>query len=172
MKAPIGTPVRAICAGTFTTGDQRPYGIFSKLVCKIPEEELYISAMYAHLSEVPSLEGNSWVEVKAGDVIGKVGKSGNASDSSIISHLHLEVRVHTSLEGAKEEAHSLRDHGPQDQTPHKALSEKLYKCTELMSEKGTNIDIRFDPFYLIDCFGETPSKTEGEHYFMKFYSGL
>jgi murein DD-endopeptidase MepM/ murein hydrolase activator NlpD len=82
FAAPEGTPVRSVGDGEIlSTGYEGAYG--NKLVIQHPDGTL---TWYCHLSEFLRTEG----PVKAGDIIGRVGSTGNVTGP----HLHLEVRPH------------------------------------------------------------------------------
>ena len=80
FAAPYGTPVHAIGDGTIVfAGYEGSYG--NKIV--IEHDDGTVS-WYAHMSAFEQTSG----PVKAGDVIGRVGSTGNSTGD----HLHLEVR--------------------------------------------------------------------------------
>ncbi|MDG9703820.1 peptidoglycan DD-metalloendopeptidase family protein [Streptomyces sp. DH37] len=80
FPAPTGTPVRAIARGLVAfTRNGGPYGQHILL-----DHGRGLQSLYAHLSAI--LVGSG--VVKAGQVIGRVGSTGNSSGP----HLHLEVR--------------------------------------------------------------------------------
>lgn len=80
FAAPYGTPVRSVGDGTIvSTGYDGAYG--NKIVVEHPDGTL---TWYAHLSVILRTGGS----VKAGDVIGQVGSTGNSTGN----HVHLEVR--------------------------------------------------------------------------------
>lgn len=163
LKAPTGTPVLAVCPGDYITGDQRPYGTFARLVCKIPEQELWVSVMYAHLSLVK--EVSEFTPVRIGDEIGEVGKSGNASGDNIDPHLHIEMRIWPDEDSAKADTYSLRDKGPEYDWAE--FENTLSECTSLNSSIGSRQDHMFDPFYILLCFGNLPpavSESWSENY--------
>ena len=82
FAAPSGTPVRAVGDGkVIFAGYDGAYG--NKIVV---EHEDGTVTWYAHLSSFEQTSGT----VKAGDVIGRVGSTGNSTGD----HLHLEVRPH------------------------------------------------------------------------------
>lgn len=82
IKAPTGTPVVASASGTIDMcGVQRGYGN----VIKINHENGFEST-YAHLSAQFVKQGQ---RVAAGQVIGEVGATGNASGP----HLHYEIKL-------------------------------------------------------------------------------
>lgn len=82
IRAPIGRKVRAAQAGKVTyAGSLRGYG--KVVVIKHVDN---FSTVYAHLGNISLRKGRS---VKKGEVIGRVGDSGNASGP----HLHFEVRL-------------------------------------------------------------------------------
>jgi hypothetical protein len=92
---PTGTPVLAAAKGdVFFAGDDLKnqvapyrdyYGNYVVLQHKIPGFDEPVYTLYAHLSEIDVEEGD---EVKAGDQIGLVGRTGAATGA----HLHFEVR--------------------------------------------------------------------------------
>jgi murein DD-endopeptidase MepM/ murein hydrolase activator NlpD len=80
FAAPEGTPVRSIGDGTIlSTGYDGAYG--NKVVIQHPDGSV---TWYCHLSDFLMTEG----PVKAGDIIGRIGSTGNTTGP----HLHLEVR--------------------------------------------------------------------------------
>ncbi|MGH7777238.1 MAG: M23 family metallopeptidase [Candidatus Dormibacterales bacterium] len=82
LAAPTGTPVYAATAGrTLVVRSVGGYGLH--VMIWGPEGALVI---YGHLSEV-DVAGGRWVA--AGELIGRVGATGNATGP----HLHLEVRL-------------------------------------------------------------------------------
>ena len=92
IKAPIGTPVRAIANGTvYKTGNQAT-GFGKHIVIAhvgIPDPEksgrkTSLFSDYAHLSEISVREGE---DVTKGQVIGKVGETGMAT----APHLHFQI---------------------------------------------------------------------------------
>jgi Meckel syndrome type 1 protein len=85
IAAPAGTAVRAAQCGTVTeAGWESGYG---NLVCI--QHSGGVSTCYAHLSEVAAAKG---AYVHVGDVIGKVGCTGNCTGP----HLHFEVRQNST----------------------------------------------------------------------------
>jgi len=92
---PTGTPVLAAAKGdVFFAGDdlknqvgpyRNYYGNYVVLQHEFPGFDEPVYTLYAHLSEIDVEEGD---EVKAGDQIGLVGRTGAATGS----HLHFEVR--------------------------------------------------------------------------------
>lgn len=84
LAAPLNTPVRAIRSGiVIQTGTHRGLGRFVEL-----EHGGQFHSLYAHLQEVTVEPG---ARVRQGQVIGAVGKTGNAKHPWITPHLHLEV---------------------------------------------------------------------------------
>lgn len=81
IAAPRGTPVRAARNGRVVSTETRSgYG---RTV--VIEHDEGFSTLYAHLSRVTADNGR---RVRAGDVIGRVGTTGNANGA----HLHFEIR--------------------------------------------------------------------------------
>ena len=82
LAAPTGTPVHAAACGVVTTiGQQSGYG---NIVCI--DHGSGFTTCYAHLSRFSAHQGE---QVHAGDVIGYVGATGDATGP----HLHFETRV-------------------------------------------------------------------------------
>lgn len=77
---PIGTPVMAAHDGLVIAGENDTYGRYVKVV------NAWYSTVYAHLSEVQITPG---ADVKAGDVLGLSGNTGNSTGP----HLHWGLRV-------------------------------------------------------------------------------
>jgi Meckel syndrome type 1 protein len=81
ISAPTGTPVRAVDCGTVTKAASE--GGYGNIVCV--QHSASVSTCYAHLS---SFETKSGDYVEVGQVIGRVGSTGNSTGP----HLHFEVR--------------------------------------------------------------------------------
>ena len=80
FAAPYGTPVRSVGDGVIeSAGYDGAYG--NKIVVRHPDGTV---TWYCHLSSFERTSG----AVKAGDIIGRVGSTGNSTGD----HLHLEVR--------------------------------------------------------------------------------
>ena len=80
LRAAYGEPIGAADAGTVVfAGEQRGYG-----QTVVVEHAGGVRTRYAHLS---SLATEAGADVKAGDTIGRAGKSGRATGT----HLHFEV---------------------------------------------------------------------------------
>jgi len=86
VAAPIGTQVRAAKSGTARHGRQRD-GMGTYLEVHHHDGSV---ALYGHLSRMVVADGQ-WVS--RGQVIGLVGKSGNARPRRIHPHLHFELRL-------------------------------------------------------------------------------
>ncbi|MGD0337138.1 MAG: M23 family metallopeptidase [Candidatus Omnitrophota bacterium] len=86
LFAQIGTPVLAVRSGRVACANQNngmgKYVIISHLD--------NMSTLYGHLSSI-AVRNNEFV--RQGQVIGRVGKTGNAGFRDIQPHLHFEVRV-------------------------------------------------------------------------------
>ena len=84
LLASSGEPVVAAKSGVAEVQYQPGMGTFVKI--RHPDG---LQTIYGHLSEVylPAR-----VRVRQGQVIGAVGKSGNASQEAILPHLHFEIR--------------------------------------------------------------------------------
>ncbi|WP_435897438.1 M23 family metallopeptidase [Streptomyces tsukubensis] len=82
FAAPAGTPVKAVGAGTVkSAGYAGSYGY--QVVIELNDGT---EVMYAHLS---SINANVGQKVVAGDMVGRVGSTGNSTGN----HLHLEVKT-------------------------------------------------------------------------------
>jgi len=84
LLAAAGQPVVAVKSGVARVLDQPGMGLFVKI-----EHPNGLQTIYGHLSESPLLKTT---RVRQGEVIGAVGKSGNASHRAILPHLHFEMR--------------------------------------------------------------------------------
>jgi hypothetical protein len=82
---PEGTPVYSMAAGkvAFTGWDEGGYGNYVR--CEMEGYGAY--AFYAHLQQISVKMGQT---LKAGDVIGLLGTTGNSTGA----HLHTEIRLH------------------------------------------------------------------------------
>ena len=84
LAAALNSPVRAIRSGTVVqVGTHRGLGRFIEL-----EHSHGLHSLYAHLNGVRVDAGE---KIKQGEIIGTVGKTGNARHPWITPHLHLEV---------------------------------------------------------------------------------
>jgi murein DD-endopeptidase MepM/ murein hydrolase activator NlpD len=82
LAAPTGTPLKAVHTGTITqAGWSGSYGYLTVLTLEDGTE-----IWYAHQSSINVSVGQ---QVNTGDVIGRVGATGNVTGA----HLHMEVRV-------------------------------------------------------------------------------
>ena len=170
LLAPIGTPTLAACRGRAKAGRSKSFGRWVHLVCALPARfggaHNYASLFYAHLSAQSLLPGR-WVKVRAGQVLGAVGKSGNASSAKVMPHLHLELIVHGSRRAAMAERHAGRNQTTT--AAAKRLMKHLHKrCmapNKFRSRAALNRRRRADPFVVLSCFGaqkpqlSTPPKT-------------
>ncbi|MFA5145873.1 MAG: M23 family metallopeptidase [Candidatus Omnitrophota bacterium] len=85
MLAPVGTPVYASKSGIAFCGNV-PTGYGKYIMIYHPDG---YQTMYGHLSGSCVV---STQKVRRGDLIGFVGKTGNAASKSIEPHLHFEIR--------------------------------------------------------------------------------
>lgn len=85
IEANMGEFVYATKSGRVQyAGTKGGYGLFVRI-----EHPDGLNTRYAHLSEI-GVKSGSWVD--RGQVIGAIGKTGNALHPAIKSHLHFEVR--------------------------------------------------------------------------------
>lgn len=96
LAAPSGTPIYAACDGTITevsTGYSGGYGNMVRQSCE--SNGAVYDILYAHMT-YGSITVSTGNQVKAGQVIGAVGSTGNSSGS----HLHFEVSTNgTKVDG-------------------------------------------------------------------------
>lgn len=85
MLAPVGTPVYASKSGIAFKGEV-PTGYGKYVMIYHPDG---FQTYYGHLSEW-AVQSTQYV--KRGELIGYVGKTGNAASKSMQSHLHFEIR--------------------------------------------------------------------------------
>ena len=84
LAAPLESPVRAIRSGWVVTVARHPgRGLYIDL-----DHGNHLRSRYAHLHGASVEEG---ARVRQGEVIGAVGKTGNARHRAIVPHVHLEV---------------------------------------------------------------------------------
>lgn len=85
IAAPLGTPIKAAAGGTVKwSGD---YGSYGNLV--IVDCGNGVEIYYGHCSKLLVKKGQT---VKAGDIVGEVGSTGNSTGN----HLHFEIRVNNA----------------------------------------------------------------------------
>lgn len=85
ILAPLGTPVRAAKGGIAFSQSNKGMGNFVKI-----QHKNNMVTVYGHLSKtyIKPIQ-----RVRQGQLIGEVGKSGNAKYNGIKPHLHFEVRI-------------------------------------------------------------------------------
>ena len=84
LTAPLNSPVRAIRSGTVVqVGSHRGLGNYVEL-----EHKAGLHSLYAHLNDIQVEAG---ARVRQGEVLGTVGKTGNAKHPWIVPHVHLEM---------------------------------------------------------------------------------
>ena len=86
LEAKVGNPVMAAGSGYVIKVGNHPRG-YGKYI-KMLHKDGY-TTIYAHLSEVGVRQGE---RVRRWKVIGRIGKTGNASHKMIKPHLHFEIR--------------------------------------------------------------------------------
>jgi len=85
LQAPLDTPVLAAKSGLVIKTDYDKYSGYYVVIWHWPNLKSY----YLHL---PEIEVKKWQPVKQGQVIGRVGRTGNARPKGIKPHLHFEIR--------------------------------------------------------------------------------
>lgn len=84
LEAPLNSPVRAIRSGIVVqVGNHRGLGRYVEL-----DHKAELHSLYAHLNDVSVEPG---ARVRQGQVLGTVGKTGNAKHPWITPHVHLEI---------------------------------------------------------------------------------
>lgn len=84
IAAPVGSPVRALRSGrVITAAKHRGMGRYVEV-----QHGGRMCSLYAHLQTVAVRSGD---RVRQGQLIGTVGKTGNARHAWITPHVHLEV---------------------------------------------------------------------------------
>jgi murein DD-endopeptidase MepM/ murein hydrolase activator NlpD len=85
LLAEVGTPVLAARSGRVINAEKkRGIGKYVEI-----RHSKGLVTIYGHLSEILVKTGQ---RVKQGQIIGKVGKTGNANYKNMLSHLHFEIR--------------------------------------------------------------------------------
>lgn len=85
LLAALDTPVMAVRCGAARVLEQKK-GMGNYVVVRHADG---LSTLYGHLSKVEVQDG-AWV--RQGEIIGRVGKTGNANHPDMQPHLHFEVR--------------------------------------------------------------------------------
>ncbi len=85
LQAPIGTPVKAAKSGKAYA--KKNSGMGKHVVIRHIDGT---KTIYGHLSKTFVISGEP---VKRGDIIGEVGKTGNAWNPTMLPHLHFEIRI-------------------------------------------------------------------------------
>lgn len=86
IQAKFGAPVKAAKSGRAYIG-KKGKGMGKHIVIHHIDGSMTI---YGHLSKIFITNGQ---KVRRGDIIGEVGKTGNAWHRAILPHLHFEVRI-------------------------------------------------------------------------------
>jgi murein DD-endopeptidase MepM/ murein hydrolase activator NlpD len=155
--APVGTPVLAACDGKARSDKRGGYGHVVQLVCKLPnhlggDEGLHASFFYAHLDKTVPPKG--WTQVRAGQKLGTVGKTGNAAGAKIKPHLHLELIIRGSGEEALAETHSGADKRAAAAADRflELLAEECLEPAKFSAVHGEiRRERRADPFVVLMC---------------------
>lgn len=156
LLAPVGTNVLSPCPGKMEAGKNPSHGVWAHVVCELPSElgakpGAFVSFFFAHLREASAPAGETR-DVGSGEVIGTVGKTGNASGASVAPHLHLEALVQDSEAAALADRHSGRDHS--ETAASREVSELIQSRCELSrSSAALWRGRRVDPFVLLSCLG-------------------
>lgn len=161
MLAPIGERVQAPCAGKAQTGASESFGIWVHLVCPLPKElrtssEQRASLFFSHLRRA-TWKSEEVRQVSRGEILGGVGKTGNAAGPNVASHLHLEIIFHDDEESALAETHSGKK---QSDTAAAHRVRQLIESRCLTPNAFVRRDgdgwrnRRADPFLVLSCFSD------------------
>ncbi len=85
LLADIGTPVLAARSGLVVEATSSK-GMGNYVILKHYDG---LTTIYGHLSSIDTRKG---ILVRQGEIIGKVGKTGNANHPDMLPHLHFEIR--------------------------------------------------------------------------------
>ncbi len=86
MLAKVGSSIYASKSGrvVYVGNDEKGYGLYIEIAH--PDGK---TTRYAHLSRIETASGD-WVSIR--QIVGQVGKTGNAASLKILPHLHFEIR--------------------------------------------------------------------------------
>jgi murein DD-endopeptidase MepM/ murein hydrolase activator NlpD len=171
LLAPVGTEVVAACTGRFRTGTREPFGRWVQTVCPLPdrltgEYPAFVSILYAHLDGW-SRESVEFVDVRAGQPVGQVGRTGNAGDKRIRPHLHMETAVHPTVEQAEADEHQTGRKRPAENTGDVEaailLEDRLKTLGSFRpADKALRRGSLLDPFVLLTCLTTPPEASVPE----------
>ncbi|MEM6292173.1 MAG: M23 family metallopeptidase [Myxococcota bacterium] len=160
--APVGEPLRAPCDGSVLAGVAGGYGNFVQLVCRAPKTlggDLWVSMLYGHLDTLSVANGEA---VSRGQIVGTVGKTGNAASAGINAHVHFEMAIHGSESAAFSETHASSNHGGNAAADafEVALTEQCWSDASFEPLTGPAMKGRRpDPFMVLACLSAKPSTT-------------
>ncbi len=86
IQARVGAPVKAAKSGRAYIG-KKGKGMGKYIIINHPDGAM---TLYGHLSKLFITNGK---KVRRSDIIGEVGKTGNAWRRAILPHLHFEIRI-------------------------------------------------------------------------------
>lgn len=160
---PVGTALTSPCDGAYLADYDGGYGNWVQVICPVPSTitggaTVFASLLFAHLetTALPTtgIDPNAAGAVKAGQLLGESGKSGNASAAGIHAHLHFEVALHGSELDGLLEAHKS---GADEDTPAAAalragITAACLEPTGFAPTQSTlHLGRRVDPFILLTC---------------------
>lgn len=163
LLAPIGTPVFAACDGQVMAGASRSFGNWLHVICPVPDAYRkagvatpWASFFYAHLSE-SDVAPLVWHDVKRGQKLGKVGKTGNAEGASVQPHLHLELIVQQNRRAAMDEHHLGSDQSSAPAAEMFAFTLEK-ECLDPLGFRPKSQMLRrarrLDPFVALSCLSD------------------
>lgn len=160
---PVGTALTSPCDGAYLADYDGGYGNWVQVICPIPATitggaTVFASLLFAHLetTALPTtgIDPNAAGAVKAGQLLGESGKTGNASAAGIHAHLHFEAALHGSELDGLLEAHKS---GADEDTPAAAalragITAACLEPTGFAPTQSTlHLGRRIDPFILLTC---------------------
>lgn len=163
VLAASGTELLSPCTGYARSGVATGFGRWVQIVCPVPAalsggHELWAAILYAHLSSDRVAGGKN---VAAGEVVGAVGKSGNAAAAAIRPHVHFEIAIHGSRSAALAETHASANHADNVATQRfdAAALAACYTPEGLTPRTGPRRKGRRpDPFMVLACLvGDKPA---------------
>jgi Peptidase family M23 len=170
----IGTAFKSPCSGKYFSGsDPSGYGHWVQIVCPIlygSSKKVYASILFGHMQNVSLTPKTSLVPAEAGTVnkgqkIGSSGNSGNASNSAIQPHVHLETAIHSTEKNALEEAHLKVAGGSLSAEANEFLQTLKSTCVQAKKIRISkfNVGTRIDPYLLFKCLSGEPKSTTSQN---------
>jgi murein DD-endopeptidase MepM/ murein hydrolase activator NlpD len=109
LEAPVGTPVYAVAAGVVTairtdwhgqkgrSGAPGNYVVIQHVVNGVPFVSEYFHLLGGNIASLAGINLKVGDQIAAGEEIGFVGQTGNASKKGFVPHLHFELHLGTTI---------------------------------------------------------------------------